>query len=386
MKTTQGNRWLPRFRVFVVVCLGIMLASVVGGCSGTGTREGKEARIGVLLPLTGPLAEYGNRVKRGVDLAVDEINSRPGAKRLQVFVEDSRAEPRQGISAFQKMTTLDHVRYICGDVSSSVTLALVPQLEERKVLLFSPAASSPALTGASRLFARNWPTDSLEASSVAQYAFEQNCKTVAILAVNVDYGVGLANTFASDFSRLGGKVLLNERFPLDNRDFRSAWQKVIGAKPECVYFVGHQPEIMSAIAQYREAGIKIRLFGNTNFEDPQILSQLGSALEGIVYGTATLDVETQAPIGRTFVKAYRAKYANEPPTLYSANGYDIVRTLYDLQLKHGTDVEAAMTELKSGPALEGAAGTFRILSSGDVKRAIAIKTIRDGKFVMLGFF
>lgn len=365
------------------LCAALMLFTYIG-CDRKAADGQHVDKIGILLPLTGPLAEYGERVKKGVDLAAEHLNQGNTNQHVELVIVDSKAEPNTGLSAFRQMTEVNGIHYVMGDVSSSVTLSIVPLLEKQKVLMLSPAASSSKLSDASPLFARAWPTNDLEASAVARRALADGCKSVATVVVNVDYGVGLGDTFRKIFKDGGGKIALEEGFPLGNSEYRTIWQKVNRAKAQCVYFVGHKPEIIAAMNQYAEAGLKHKLYGNTNFEDKEILATVGSALEGVIFGTATLDTSSGEVAVKSFVDAFSKKYGSEP-TLYSANGYDLVNLAVDMKRKHGDNVASAMADLKQRQDIKGAAGTFRFLASGDVQRPIAIKTVQSGEYKTLGY-
>lgn len=370
---------------FFAVAFILALVIALAGCDKKPDGEQKVEKIGILLPLTGPLAEYGERVKKGVDIAAEQINQGKTSGRVDFVVMDSQADPKTGLSAFGQMTQMNGVRYVVGDVSSSVTLAIVPMLEQQKVLMLSPAASSNNLSNSSPLFARAWPTNDLEASAVAKSALQGGCKRVATVIVNVDYGIGLGNTFHKIFQTGGGTVVLNENFPLGGKEYRTIWQKVNRAKPECVYFVGHKPEIIEGMNQYAEAGLKYKMYGNTNFEDTEILSTVGKTIEGVVFGTATLDMSSNEANVKSFISEFTKKYGGEP-TLYSANGFDLVNLAVELQRKHGDNVAAAMSDLKQRSEIKGAAGAYRFMPSGDIQRPIALKIVKDSQYKTLGYY
>ncbi|MCK4458341.1 MAG: ABC transporter substrate-binding protein [Methanosarcinales archaeon] len=132
----------------ILIGVVLFLAVIAGAC--LQDTQPDEIRIGAILPLTGEAAEYGEDAKLGIDLAVEEINAAGGinGKRIQVVYEDSQATPSQGVSAIQKLTTVDKVPVIIGAMASSVTLAIAPIAEENKVVLLSPASSAPQITEA----------------------------------------------------------------------------------------------------------------------------------------------------------------------------------------------------------------------------------------------
>ena len=91
-------------------------------------KEEKVINIGAILPLTGEGAKYGDAAKKGINLAVKEINSAGGinGKSVQIIYEDSQGDPKAGVAAMQKLVITDKVSAVIGDLLSSVTLAIAP--------------------------------------------------------------------------------------------------------------------------------------------------------------------------------------------------------------------------------------------------------------------
>src|SRR3990167_1877096 len=93
-----------------------------------GKKEEDVIKIGAILPLTGDVAIYGNNTKEGIDLAVEEINKHGGinGKNIRILYEDSKAEPRTGVTVLQNLISKDKVQVIIDNSVSSVALALAP--------------------------------------------------------------------------------------------------------------------------------------------------------------------------------------------------------------------------------------------------------------------
>src|SRR5437660_11902507 len=74
---------MPRARVSRRVFLGTVgAAAALGALPGVGRAQGKEVRLGYILPVTGPLAFEAQLALNGLLLAVDEINGAGGVKSL----------------------------------------------------------------------------------------------------------------------------------------------------------------------------------------------------------------------------------------------------------------------------------------------------------------
>lgn len=128
-----------------------------------------------MLSLTGDASQYGDDIKKGIGLAVEEINSADGirGRQIKIIYEDGQASPTPSVSAIQKLITMDKVPLVIGEVASSPTLAMATIAEQSKVVLISPTASSPELTTAGEYILRNWPSDNYEGGVMADFAYKK---------------------------------------------------------------------------------------------------------------------------------------------------------------------------------------------------------------------
>src|SRR5690606_17455951 len=125
------------------------------------------------------------------ELAAKEINAAGGidGRMIEIHSADSACTPVEGVSATQRLINQDDVKFIIGDICSSVTLAMQPIVEEAKVLLLNAASSNPDITykagvGGYLWSYRNYPTDEIRAMLVAKYAAEErNIHKFAVLSV-----------------------------------------------------------------------------------------------------------------------------------------------------------------------------------------------------------
>jgi len=186
--------------------ISILLASLMVFSFGCAKKEEKEIKIGVILPLTGDAAKYGQSAKKGMKLAVDEINNKGGInnQRVILIIEDSQGQVKNGVSAFNKLITIDKVPIVVGELLSSITLAIAPIANEKKIIVLSPASTAPKITEAGDYIFRNVASDIVEGQIMAEYAFNKlQYKKIAILYINNDYGDGLRNSFKQKIISLG---------------------------------------------------------------------------------------------------------------------------------------------------------------------------------------
>src|SRR3989344_5494284 len=208
--------------IWLVVLLLVVGGFLVYGTKGKGGASGESVKIGVLLPLTGDGASYGEPARNVFLLAVEEINAAGGidGKQLELIIEDSKCNGKDATSATSKLINVDKVEIILGGFCSSESIASAPLAEAAKVTLFSAGSSSPDLTGISAYFFRNYPSDASQGKVLAEAAIQKGWKKVAFLQEQTDYALGVYKAFSSRFEELGG-VIVKEEAPSATVDFRS---------------------------------------------------------------------------------------------------------------------------------------------------------------------
>ncbi len=138
-------------------------------------RCAAEIVIGLIAPLTGPVAAYGDQVKNGAQVAVDQINKNGGILGEQVVLKlaDDAGEPKQGVSAANQIVG-EGIRFVVGPVTSGVAMPASDVLAENGVLMVTPTATTPDLTkrGLATVL-RTCGRDDQQAEVAAAYVLKQ---------------------------------------------------------------------------------------------------------------------------------------------------------------------------------------------------------------------
>ena len=368
------------FISFVALCtLALLTLLFLPSCSKK-QPETKEIKIGAILPLTGSAAPYGENAKRGIELALSEIKSKD--KVVKILYEDSKTDPKEAVSALNKLFNLHGIRLIIGDINSSGLLAMAPIAERNKIILMSPGASNPKISDAGEYIFRNWHSDALEGEVDARYAFSNmGWKTTAVLYVDAAYGVGLAETFRNVFNTLGGKTVAFEAYAQDATDMRSQISKIIAAKPNGLYLPGWPKEMAVVLKQLKELGSEIPILSAQGFDDPSILKLSANAAEGVIFSVP----ETPDPnneIAKSFNENYRIRYSQEPGVC-SASGYDALRIFAYAINKVGDDIEQVQKIIASLKDFPGADGPITFDEHGDLLKPFSFKVVKNGKFTSI---
>jgi branched-chain amino acid transport system substrate-binding protein len=359
-----------RFPGVLVLCVACVLAF---GCA-------KSVDIGAVISESGAAAVYGERVRKGIDLALDEVNAAGGhgGKPINVIYMDDQTRPEVGKAAVETLINEYGVRLIIGAVSSSVALKIAPICEENEVVLLSPTASSPKITDAGEYVFRNYPSDILEGTSMADFARDLGLERLVVFAVNNEFGHGLKDVFVEKYPSKFRSIL--ETFEFDEGDAAALAEAVEitkGLDPDGIYVVGYVTDLAEIVSMLREAGIDAIAMGSSSITG-DIVRLAGAAAENLVYPQPSFDLTTDDPNMQAFIQAYRAKY-NEEPDRFAAHGYDSLMLLMNAMKfndsPHPNDVKSGLGNTHD---FQGASGRIGFDQNGDVVQYPRLFIIRDG--------
>jgi branched-chain amino acid transport system substrate-binding protein len=342
-------------------------------------EEIKVYRVGVVIPLSGASDAYGRNVQNGLKLALDDINAKGGVKGkpLDLLIEDDQSDEK---AAVQKATPLlDSVPLIIGGITSNTALALAPFCQKKKVILISPTATSPKLTGISPYFFRTFPSDTREGKVMAEYAVRHmGIRTVAILYVDKEYGQGLTQVFKDHFTELGGDVVYEKAYQEGTSDFASFITDIKEAKPDALYLPGYYTEIAAILTEAKKQDLKAKILSGQGMATPMILEIAGDAAEGVVYPQPPYDPDSKNPEIQRFVQEYRAKYPIKPDS-DAAFAYDtlwVVAKAIDRCQKYPDDLRDRLADTN----YHGLTGDITFDAGGDVDIEPRMFQVKNGQF------
>lgn len=355
------------------LALPLALAAVAG-CS-------RNVRVGAIVSSTGAAAMYGERVRKGIDLALQDINASGGVngRTLEVVYRDDATNPQVGLQMARELVHHEGVRVLIGAVSSAVTLEIAPFCEKEKVLLISPTASAQQLTQSGEYIFRNYPSDLLEGSSMADFARDLGLQRVGVFAVANEYGEGLQTAFAERLQCRQRPVLRSFEF----REGESAAlapmvQELKALQPDGVYIVGYRHDVADLVRRIRAAGIDAVVLCSSSVTS-DIAKLAGPAAENLVFPLGTFDPDPEDPVARPFFLAYRDRYDEEADG-YAAHGYDALQLLvHGMERAASTQPEKVREGLLSIDHYRGANGWTSFDENGDVIEYPRLFIIRDGR-------
>lgn len=362
--------------LLIIAAVVILVLAIVGAerAKRLGHDEENVVTVGVVLPLTGKAADQGKDILSGIELAQDEINSErtPGQPRLELAVEDDMGDPRSGVAALEKLILTKRPPAVIGPIASSVMLAMIPIAEREKVVLLSPAASSPKISNSGKYIFRLSLLAVPQAEALAEYA-RSKMKAVrgAILYGNDETGVSYRDAFRDAFKAQGGDIVYEQAFDRSDTDFRIQLTKLKDANAELCFVPSIPQTIGLILKQASELGVDIQFLGNYGAEGESLLTTAGDAAEGFIY--------TSIPISDQFTVAYRNK-TGKAPTIGAPLGYDALRVVWKTAVASESS-EAVRIGLGALRDYDGATGLTTMTSSGDADKEVCIKKVIARAFI-----
>jgi ABC-type branched-subunit amino acid transport system substrate-binding protein len=230
------------------------------GAAGT-KYKGDPLKFGILLPKSGALAQLGPPIFAGAHLAIKEINDLGGILGKPVEYEDADdgTDPGKAGAALDKLFQ-DGVGIVIGPSTSGESMALIPKAVAAGRILFSPSATSAALTKADDhgLFFRTAPSDSYQSQALADVIMRGGARKVYIVARNDSYGTGLRDGVTADLVTAGIKRpdIESKTYEPDQKNFTEIAQAVTTFHPDAVLVAGFE-ESAQVIEAMEKAGLTL---------------------------------------------------------------------------------------------------------------------------------
>ncbi|MBW1893126.1 MAG: ABC transporter substrate-binding protein [Deltaproteobacteria bacterium] len=291
-------------------------------------------KVGIVLPLTGKLAKFGEIENKSFLMALDEINAAGGVngKKIELIIEDTTGKPDVGRSAIEKLIAQDKVVMVGGGYSSSVTWATVAVAQQNKVPFLVNTGSADKITeqGWEYIFRLNPPVSEYP-GAFADFLQEvgKDIKTVAILHENSLFGQKGSKKFVKRCEALGLKVLMKEGYEAGAIDFKPLLVKVKADKPDLVYMISYIMDASMLMRQSKELNLTPTLFvgGAAGFTLPEFQKNAGSATE-YVYSATLWTPSVPYPGAKEYYDKFFAKY-NEPTEYHGAEAYAALYVIAD---------------------------------------------------------
>jgi branched-chain amino acid transport system substrate-binding protein len=379
-----------------IAIAGWMVALALAGAPFTGAQEGP-IKVGLIQPLSGPVAASGNFVRMGAEIGRDWVNARGGVlgRKVELVVEDNKSDPKEAATAAEKLIVRDKVPVIIGAWGSSMTLAAMPKLEEYGVPMVVETSSASSITkrGNPWVF-RISPPSEMEAVGLEKQLAALGIKKYDFIAVNTDWGRGAVGAFGEVLKRHGAEVGNVEFMDQAATDLSAQLTKIKNSGADTLLVTTSVEQITLLLKQAQELRLNRRIVTTGGSSSPsQLIKHAGPAAEGSYHVLIFLPWFPEAMPDPKQAKAFVDEWSKRglpfDGLTEGFRGVDAMLTVAEaIRIAGKADPKAIQAALWK-VSITGVNGPIRFekdgpagKESGQNKPSIFIVQIRDGKVVL----
>ena len=284
--------------------------------------------------LSGPDGSLGEDSKRGVEIAIDDMNGKFHGHDILLTTEDGLCTPEGGATAAAKLAADTSIVALVGSACSDETVGGVAAITNAGLTTISPSNTRPALTDPNRGpdyagYLRTAHSDSFQGKAVAEFAYNVlGVRKAATIHDGSAYAQALQQVFADDFTQLGGEIVAQEAVAKDATDMRPVLTSIAAKGPEFLYY----PVFVAAggyiTSQVREiSGLEnVTIAGSDGIFTPDFLKAAGPNVEGMYLSSP--DFSAFAEGYASFIEKHNAKYGGSPLSIFHAHAYDATGIIF----------------------------------------------------------
>lgn len=314
---------------------GTALGAVVlsaGAILAAGAAQAKDLKIGLVLSVSGPFADYGRQIQNGIHLYMAEHGDTVAGRKIRLIMKDDTGiAPAVAKRQAQELLIKDKVDILAGFDLTPNAFSVAPLATEAKTPMVVMNAATSSITEKSPYIVRVSMTLPQSSWAIAQWAYKNNIHSAYIMVADYGPGHDAQEQFRKTFTGLGGKIVGEVRTPVNTADYSPFLQRVKDAKPDALFFFVPPGSSMVALAKnFRELGLDklgVKEMGPGDMTDENSLPALGDAALGMItafhYSAAHDSAENKA-----FVTAYAKAYPGDNPNFMSVGGYDGMQLIY----------------------------------------------------------
>ena len=347
-------------------------------------------KIGVIDPLSGPIAYDGQSVVNGAKLAAEEINKKGGllgGRPLELVIEDGQGLPAQSLAAAEKLINRDKVVALMGCYRSSASLAVQPIAEKNKIPMLSVVSSAPKLTeGGLKYYFRNTPKEAMLVDVAARYLITKlGIKKVSFLGPNDEWGRAGLEGWTDMMKKHGGQVVTADLFMTGETNYQPYLTKIKSIKPDAMAVQAETLDGSMIFKQAKEMGLDITKIGSGPMASQKFMELAKDAAEGI-YSILPWVHTYDTPENKAFTEAYAKRFPDRGiPDKYGAAGYDGIYVFADAITKAGKadreSIRTGMTMVES----KRLQGTIKFDAKGQSHPLAFITQNKGGVPLVVGY-
>lgn len=358
--------------IYTVVLIIVVVAVVFIFSNKNKEESNKIIKVGVIAPLSGFMAEFGEATRNGIILAQKDSTNK---NKVQFIFEDSSYDPKKAIAAYEKLVSVDGVDVIIdwGSATTEAEASTAKKYSNIPLISISSMTSAPSK---SKNIIRFFEKPDAFAEKTWEHLRKMGLKKVAVLKTQNQWLNSVYNKMVEQ-TRNGEQIdLVDDVSSFGEMDFRTSIAKIKSSKIKydaVGVFLG-SGQIGQFYKQSADLGLNIKTFGTDFFESQSDIDVAGSSMNGAFY--------PQYDVSEKFKDNYNDQYKNLSQIVYAGLSYDLAKYLMDgKDIKSGYDVLRSLETFDNNQGVIGSYTFKNSTSDADryMKIPLHIKEVRDLK-------
>ena len=336
----------------------IAAAAALMSLTGCGTGGSSEAiKIGAIGPVTGVAAIYGQAVKNGAEIAIEEVNAK-GELKFELKFQDDENDAEKAVNAYNNLKDWG-MQISLGTVTTQPCIAVSTESDADHIFALTPSASSTDVLGGqpdkngnvtiqrkTSMFQMCF-TDPNQGVASAEYIKEQSLGSkIGIIYNNSDaYSTGIYQKFQAKAGELGLDIVAVETFTDDSaNDFTSQLNELKNSGADLVFLPIYYTPASMILKQAKSMQYDPDFFGVDGMDGILTLENFDTSLaEGVMLLTP-FTADAQDELTKNFVTKYKEKYG-EVPNQFAADAYDCIYAIYDACKAEGITADMSASDI-----------------------------------------
>ncbi len=383
VKKNNGARTIPGVSLVLLVAAVLLVAMLAVGCGGetttttaasTDTTGGAAAPtgdpivIGAIVSATGPGSALGEQERNVLQMEEDLINAKGGVlgRPLKIVVEDDKSDPKEAVTAANKLLQQDKAVALIAATTSSSTLAVKEIAAQEGIPQIAMAAANDVTDKEPNQWIWRTPQkDALAVERALDYiANSLKVKKVAVLHDENAFGSSGNAEIAKQAPGKGLEVVASESYKTNDTDMTAQLTKIKGENPEVLVVWGTNPGPALAAKNMKQLGMTIPYVGSHGIANRTFIELAGDAAEGVVFPGGRLLVPSsitdpkQKEVTEAFIHDYEYTYSAQPNP-FAGYAFEAITILADAITRAGsTDAAAIQLALNSTTGFPGPDGIY----------------------------
>ncbi len=369
----------------IFVALPIILSIIIIMFFLPACDNAKPIKIGFVGGLTGKYYDLGVSGRNGVVFALEEINKKGGirGRKVELIIKDDMQDVKVLEKSVSELLKEGAVAII-GPFTSGMSLIALPLINEGKIVMISPTATSSKLAEKDDHFIKINSNISVFSEPLADYASnKKGLKNISAIydLHNRAYSEEFLATFKSRFQKNGKRVISETGFAHSEKiSYLKLSHELLKNNPDGILIIANTFDTSMICQQIRKVNPRIPIFSSPWAMTTDITSLGGKSVEGLIFGHSYFP-DIDIPLFKEFKMNYEKRFGREPDFV-SVKGYDAANMLFMVlaEIQNSKNLKEAIIKKQR---FKGVAGDLEINEYGDITEKGFIVIINDGRFVRL---